>query len=466
VVAVGTDKILVGAHRDDTAGLNAGAMYLFDDDTGTLLQTVTKAGASPDDEFGRAVAASWPRLYGGAPLDDTRGLDAGAAYAFTDVSCGNGMITAGEQCDDGNTVSGDGCDATCRTTGCGSGIVTGGEQCDDGNTTSGDGCSATCQSEGVCGDGIQQPLEACDDGDLQSGDGCDANCTPTGCGNGIVTAGEQCDSGTQNGINLCCSVACMRIDADGDGVCDQNDLCPTVPDGGQTNTDHDVFGDACDICPTDGDNDSDDDGFCVGATHNPPAVGSGDPCSRPADVGAWIKPTVLFGNLDMPDGNNKLRVKGFFTIGATVPLIAPHLHGVQIRVADRNGTLIVDEHVPGGLYTDQNLRGWRTVGSPPNKWIFLDKNDTQAYNGINQVAVWDRSKTSPGLMRVVVSAKKHGTYLIGPGQEPVTATIELNDTALPPGGTRGRDQCGEVAFAQAPVKPGCKFVSTNVLSCK
>jgi cysteine-rich repeat protein len=33
-------------------------------------------------------------------------------------------------------------------TGCGNGIVTGGEQCDDGNTTGGDGCSTTCQGEG------------------------------------------------------------------------------------------------------------------------------------------------------------------------------------------------------------------------------------------------------------------------------------------------------------------------------
>jgi cysteine-rich repeat protein len=29
--------------------------------------------------------------------------------------CGNGTVEAGEQCDDGNTVNGDGCSATCRT---------------------------------------------------------------------------------------------------------------------------------------------------------------------------------------------------------------------------------------------------------------------------------------------------------------------------------------------------------------
>src|SRR5207247_10529511 len=30
---------------------------------------------------------------------------------------------------------------------CGNGVVEGTEECDDGNTTSGDGCSATCQLE-------------------------------------------------------------------------------------------------------------------------------------------------------------------------------------------------------------------------------------------------------------------------------------------------------------------------------
>ena len=42
---------------------------------------------------------------------------------------------------------------------CGDGIVDQGEQCDDGNTVNGDGCSSTCQSEGVC----QPSGAACDD---------------------------------------------------------------------------------------------------------------------------------------------------------------------------------------------------------------------------------------------------------------------------------------------------------------
>jgi cysteine-rich repeat protein len=44
-------------------------------------------------------------------------------------------------------VSGDGCDANCTLTRCGNDIVTAGEQCDDGNLVAGDGCSALCQHE-------------------------------------------------------------------------------------------------------------------------------------------------------------------------------------------------------------------------------------------------------------------------------------------------------------------------------
>jgi cysteine-rich repeat protein len=63
------------------------------------------------------------------------------------VSCGDGTLneTAGEECDPPNGVD---CDANCnRIASCGDGVIDAGEQCDDGNTTSGDGCSATCQSE-------------------------------------------------------------------------------------------------------------------------------------------------------------------------------------------------------------------------------------------------------------------------------------------------------------------------------
>jgi cysteine-rich repeat protein len=62
-------------------------------------------------------------------------------------ACGDGRLDLGEQCDDANVASGDGCDATCRFEGCGDGVRVIGEQCDDGNRRAGDGCDAMCRTE-------------------------------------------------------------------------------------------------------------------------------------------------------------------------------------------------------------------------------------------------------------------------------------------------------------------------------
>lgn len=65
------------------------------------------------------------------------------------VACGNGVLEAPEECDDGNVVNGDGCNAQCKVEVpvCGDGNVDPGEECDDGNSDNGDGCSASCEVE-------------------------------------------------------------------------------------------------------------------------------------------------------------------------------------------------------------------------------------------------------------------------------------------------------------------------------
>ena len=262
--------------------LNVGAVYVFHAVSGALMQTFQKPVPVTDDHFGNALAVIGSKVFVGTPLDDSVKLDAGAVYSYLDTSCGNGVREGGEACDDGNLVNGDGCDSNCAVTGCGNGVVTAGEACDDGNLVAGDGCSPTCEVEGACGDHVVSPFEQCDDGNLVNGDGCDANCTVTACGNGIVTAGEQCDEGAGNGTNLCCSVACQGIDADLDGVCDEHDDCPTIADPAQLNSDGDVFGNACDVCPGDVDNDSDSDGYCRGAIFNPRRSAATTPAR-----GAW-----------------------------------------------------------------------------------------------------------------------------------------------------------------------------------
>ena len=68
-------------------------------------------------------------------------------------TCGDGIVQAPEQCDDGGYVSGDGCSSECTievplAVVCGNGVAQGPtEECDDGNLTNGDGCSSTCKME-------------------------------------------------------------------------------------------------------------------------------------------------------------------------------------------------------------------------------------------------------------------------------------------------------------------------------
>lgn len=58
--------------------------------------------------------------------------------------CADTIVDVGEQCDDGNFIDGDGCDAGCKSTACGNGVLAPPELCDDGNIVDGDGCSSTC----------------------------------------------------------------------------------------------------------------------------------------------------------------------------------------------------------------------------------------------------------------------------------------------------------------------------------
>ncbi|HWO23947.1 MAG TPA: Ig-like domain-containing protein [Kofleriaceae bacterium] len=103
----------------------------------------------------------------------------GRICEITTRHCGDSVrqLAVGEECDDGNVTSGDGCSATCqREDGCGDGNIDPGEECDDNNVAGGDGCSATCQRETGCGNGVVEPPEECDDDNTVSGDGCTATC--------------------------------------------------------------------------------------------------------------------------------------------------------------------------------------------------------------------------------------------------------------------------------------------------
>ena len=102
--------------------------------------------------------------------------------------CGDGVSTAGEACDDGNTDRRrrlPAATATCLRRRHPGSVD---EECDDGNTMNADGCQGDCKLP-FCGDGIQDSDEECDDGNNTDADSCQGDCKLPACGDGILGRG-------------------------------------------------------------------------------------------------------------------------------------------------------------------------------------------------------------------------------------------------------------------------------------
>jgi cysteine-rich repeat protein len=144
--------------------------------------------------------------------------------------CGNSHVELGEQCDDGNVLSGDGCSSLCTIEGkCGNGTLDSGEECDTAITTTQCGgkaaCGSFCYCNNYCGDGRIGGTEQCDDGNNAAGDGCRADCTAEVCGDGILDMPpEQCDDGNNIATDKCTN-NCIAIAVCGDGVVDAGEQC-------------------------------------------------------------------------------------------------------------------------------------------------------------------------------------------------------------------------------------------------
>ncbi|MBI5502932.1 MAG: DUF4215 domain-containing protein [Deltaproteobacteria bacterium] len=182
-------------------------------------------------------------------------------------ACGDTVLDADEDCDDGNTTAGDGCSPTCEIEAavCGNNVVETGEQCDDGNTDNGDGCSSTCRTEGPeCGDlRVDAPGEECDDGNTNSGDGCENDCQFT------CDTDTDCADTDQCTADVCATVAlgqnCTN-DIDEGAACDDGNDCT---DGEECDAAGDCLGgtNTCECDPTGADTceaDNGDDDPCNG----------------------------------------------------------------------------------------------------------------------------------------------------------------------------------------------------------
>jgi len=144
------------------------------------------------------------------------------------ASCGNGSLEeSSETCDDGNTLSGDGCSVACHAESCGDLVINDvDESCDDGNTAAGDGCSAICEDE-YCGDGlVNDVVESCDDGNAVLGDGCNDGCQTEFCGDRFVNnVDETCDDGNAVSGDGCSSSCFLELSNCGNNVIEEDESC-------------------------------------------------------------------------------------------------------------------------------------------------------------------------------------------------------------------------------------------------
>jgi cysteine-rich repeat protein len=167
------------------------------------------------------------------PLADGAACPGGTckAGACTVPSCGNGTVEAGEQCDDGNLVNGDGCNTDCKfscanpATDCPAPLP-----CNKAVCTAAKTCSTApdaAQNGAACGAGLTCNNGAC----LGAG---------AVCGNGVIEAGEDCDFGAANGPGTGCESICkFSCTKSPDSCPDQNacngaEACADVVVNGQT----------------------------------------------------------------------------------------------------------------------------------------------------------------------------------------------------------------------------------------
>ena len=174
------------------------------------------------------------------------------------VICGNGVLEAGEECDDNDEITDKVCDSTCKLT-CGNGRVDAevGELCDTGIASGPGACPTSCDDGQACTDDVLSSSECtaeCVHSAITTpvdGDGCcpagadantDSDCSAV-CGNSVVEPGELCDTAIVAGAGACpmacddmlvcttdvlnnpgtCQAACsftpITMPADGDGCC-------------------------------------------------------------------------------------------------------------------------------------------------------------------------------------------------------------------------------------------------------
>ncbi|QQR87927.1 MAG: T9SS type A sorting domain-containing protein [Flavobacteriales bacterium] len=203
----------------------------------------------------------------GTPCDDNDACTVNDVYTGTAPNCG----CAGTFADADS-------DGTCDANDVCPGGPEPGTPCDDLNAaTTGDVIQANCTCAGTL---ICTPGAPCNDNNAcTTGEVFDANCN---CGGGVAVDPDDNNPCTLDSCDPINGVSNIFQDADGDGTCDANDLCPGGPEPGTACNDNDacttndVIGVNCQCAGTFAD--ADGDGTCDANDQCPGGPEPGTPC--------------------------------------------------------------------------------------------------------------------------------------------------------------------------------------------
>lgn len=102
---------------------------------------------------------------------------------------------------------------------------------------------------------------------------------------------------------------------------------------------------------------------------------------------------------DGDPGNELIQLKGEFLLPAEsdFQLIDPLTNGILVLLFAEDGTILVETVIPGG-------EGWKT-NSKQTKYNFTDKTRPAVNNGLTKVSIQDRSKKTPGQVKISLKGK-------------------------------------------------------------
>lgn len=316
-VAVDGNAVLIGASRDDTTASDGGAAYLFDAATGAVLQTFLDPTPATSGQFGFNVS-----------IQGNRALIASSSFEYHLFDTDTGLLLrtiTSSGCGQQSAVFGGKVLARCSHAPSGTVRAFDGQsgalvQTIANPTLTQDffGSSIDAELDNLAIGARQADTAAVDGGAayLYTLEGSDSDSD----GDGVPDDEDMCPGGDDyidtdmDGVADHCD-PCPNDDendVDGDGVCGDIDICFDGNDN--DNADGDSLPDFCDACPLDPENDADGDGLCESDDNCATAAnsdqadtdedGAGDACDSDIDgdgVGNGDDNCVFDGNSDQVD---------------------------------------------------------------------------------------------------------------------------------------------------------------------